>query len=268
MATDTTPVPHTGALHPEKVVMTDARRPDITLYSHSPIIYWWPVWLLALVLALATYLDGHRLAVVPAGTAAEGNVLKGPAGSTLEPPFDRVHASPYLGTAFFVVAIVVIGSSIVQLRGLWGWISLLTLLLAVTVMSLFHWWDTLGRWLGLMHIYISLSGYLFVGLALLAVWLLAMFLFDRRTYVTFSSGQVRIRDQIGQAEKVFDVTNMTVQVMPNVFLRHRLLGFWGAGDLIITTGGPHSETLEWPNVLFARSRLRQIQERLKSREVV
>jgi hypothetical protein len=94
------------------------------------------------------------------------------------------------------------------------------------------------------------------------------FVFDHRTYIIFSAGQVRVRDEIGQAEKVYDVTNMTFQIQPNVFLRHRLLGFYGAGDLIVSTAGPHPEVLEWPNVLFARSKLRQIQARLKAREVV
>jgi hypothetical protein len=46
------------------------------------------------------------------------------------------------------------------------------------------------------------------------------------------------------------------------------LGLWGAGDLVVRTGGPHPEVLEWPNVLFVRSRLKQIQSRLKQRDVV
>jgi hypothetical protein len=37
---------------------------------------------------------------------------------------------------------------------------------------------------------------------------------------------------------------------------------------VIRTGGPHAEVFEWPNVLFVRSRLRQIEHLLQSREVV
>ncbi len=120
----------------------------------------------------------------------------------------------------------------------------------------------------MLHIRINLAGYLFLSLWFLAIWALSVFVFDRRTYIIFSAGQVRYRDQIGQAEKVFDVTNLTFQVQPNVLFRHRILGIYGAGDLIVRTGGPHSEVLEWPNVMFVRSRIKQIQERLKSREMV
>jgi hypothetical protein len=119
-----------------------------------------------------------------------------------------------------------------------------------------------------LHIHINLAGYVFISVGFFAVWVASVFLFDRRTYLIVSAGQVRVRDEIGQAEKVYDVTNMTFQIQPNVFFRHHVLGFYGAGDLVVRTGGPHPETLEWPNVLFVRSRLRQIQERLKEREVV
>jgi len=120
----------------------------------------------------------------------------------------------------------------------------------------------------MLHVHINLAGYLFLSSTLFAVWVLSVFVFDRRTYIAFSAGQVRIRDAIGQAEKVYDVTNMTFQVQPNIFFRHRVLGLYGAGDLLVQTGGPRPETLEWSNVLFARSRLRQIQHLLKEREVV
>jgi hypothetical protein len=50
--------------------------------------------------------------------------------------------------------------------------------------------------------------------------------------------------------------------------RHRVLGLFAAGDLVIRTGGPHADAFEWPNVLFVRSRLKQIEHLLQSREVV
>ncbi len=44
---------------------------EIVVISHSPIFYWWPVWFVGFLMAALTYLDGHRMAIVPAGTAAE-----------------------------------------------------------------------------------------------------------------------------------------------------------------------------------------------------
>jgi hypothetical protein len=176
--------------------------------------------------------------------------------------------SPHLGTWFFIILLVVFVASNVQLRGLWEWIAILAIALAISLIRMWGWWDDLAEWFRLLHVHINLGGYLFVSTFMFAVWVVTVFLFDRRTYMTFSAGQVRILNEIGEAEKVYDATNMTFQVLPNVFIRHRLLGLWGAGDLVVRTGGPQSEVLEWPNVLFVRSRLKQIQSRLKQRDVV
>jgi hypothetical protein len=246
----------------------ELREPDIKIYSHSPILYWWPVWLVGFVLALVTYLDGGLMAYVPAGTRVEANQLTAPAGAALEVPQERIAGNPYLGTVFFLVLLVVFVVSNVPLRGLWEGITVLALALAFSTVSLYGLWDPFLDWFGLVHVHINLAGYLFLSTCLLVIWLAAVFVFDHRTYIIFAAGQVRIRDQMGQAEKVYDVTNMTFKVLPNVFLRHRVLGFYGAGDLIVRPGGPGWEVLEWPNVLFARSRVKAIERRLKSREVV
>ena len=94
-----------------------------------------------------------------------------------------------------------------------------------------------------------------------------MFIFDHRTYVIFTAGQVRVRDHIGQAEKVYDVTNMSMELEPNVLIHHRILGFYDAGDLIVRTGGPRPDVLRWKNVLLVRSKLRRIERLLQTREV-
>src|SRR4051812_1160032 len=36
-----------------------ARRPEVRLYSHSALFYWWPVWVMGYVMALVTYLHGQ-----------------------------------------------------------------------------------------------------------------------------------------------------------------------------------------------------------------
>jgi len=53
---------------------TQASSPkEVIVISHSPIFYWWPVWFVGFLMAAWTYLDGHLMAVVPAGTVAEGS---------------------------------------------------------------------------------------------------------------------------------------------------------------------------------------------------
>lgn len=93
------------------------------------------------------------------------------------------------------------------------------------------------------------------------------FYFDRLTFMVFSPGQVRIRQAIGEGEKAYDVTNMSMELEQNVLIRHRILGFYDAGDLIVRMGGPRPEVLRWKNVLLVRSKLRRIERLLQTREV-
>ena len=120
----------------------------------------------------------------------------------------------------------------VQLRGLWEWISVLAIALVVTLISLYGLWQSLVNWFTLLHIHINLAGYVFVSVGFFAIWVTSVFLFDRPDlHDHFGWPGALVRDEIGQAEKVYDVTNMTFQLQPNVFFRHRVLGFYGAGDL-------------------------------------
>jgi hypothetical protein len=45
----------------------------IKLFKRSPIIYWWPIWATAFVMALLSYWDGGYMVWVPAGTEAKRN---------------------------------------------------------------------------------------------------------------------------------------------------------------------------------------------------
>jgi hypothetical protein len=292
MATATSPLPTPAAI---------AKPEEVRLYSHSPIFYWWPVWLVGFFMAFLTYLDGGRLAVVPRGTEArrdwrvevepgrvearEGLILPRaehgrqphlppPPGekdrglAEPEQPYKRISHYPYLGTWFFVTLLVVFTSSNVQMRGLWEWIGVLLIALGVSLIALYGWWPVIVDWFHLLHIQINLAGYLFLATWMFAIWAVTVFCFDRRTYVIVSAGQMRVCQEIGQGEKIFDGTNLTLHLQPNILFRHRILGLFGAGDLIIRTGGPHAEVFEWPNVLFVRSRLKRIEHLLQSREML
>ena len=39
---------------------------EVKLISHSNLFYWWPVWALSFFVAILTYLENHRLAILPA----------------------------------------------------------------------------------------------------------------------------------------------------------------------------------------------------------
>ena len=276
---------------------------DIKLYSHSAIFYWWPVWLVGYTMAFLTYLDGGQMAVVPPGTEArrdwrvevepgrletreglilprsvdgreahltpaDGQVRPGEPLPAPEQPYVRMARSQFLGTLFFITLLVVFVSSNVPLRGLWEWIGVLAIALTIALLSLYGWWGTVVNWFYLLHVQINLAGYVFLSTWLFAIWAVTVFYFDTRTYIIISPGQVRVRQAIGQGEKIYDATLLALHLQPNILVRHRILGLFGAGDLVVRTGGPQPDVFEWPNVLFVRSRLKKIEHLLQSREVV
>src|SRR6516164_840009 len=96
---------------------------EVLIVAHNTLFYWWPVWAVGLLLAGLTWLDGHRLAIVPAGTqVAEGfdgsrEALVLPAGTHLprdpatgkpREPTLRVASRSGYGVLFIVVVLLVV----------------------------------------------------------------------------------------------------------------------------------------------------------------
>jgi len=240
-------------------------QPDIRTYSHSLLLYWWPVWAVAFLLALWTYLDNYHMALVPENTVAEDQRLVVPEGTRLGPPVVHVARSPIPGAVFVVTLLLVIVFSSASLRGTW---ALLFGVSVVALLLLWSWlglWGTLFRWASMLNIYMNLGGYLAVAVPLFLAWVLTIFVLDRRAYVVFSAGQLRICDRLGREEKAFDAMSVAFEKKPfNWF--HRLVG-WGAGDMILRAGGQKGETCELTNVIGVARWLRLIEERLKTRDV-
>src|SRR5262249_13734438 len=51
-------------------VVPDARPGAVGVISHSPLLYWWPVWAVGFLMAAVSYWHGDQVAFVPAGTVA------------------------------------------------------------------------------------------------------------------------------------------------------------------------------------------------------
>ena len=47
------------------------RTPQVVVISHSPLFYWWPVWVVGFLMAGLSYWQGDQVAFVPTGTVAE-----------------------------------------------------------------------------------------------------------------------------------------------------------------------------------------------------
>src|SRR5690606_18111812 len=113
----------------------------------------------------------------------------------------------------------------------------------------------------------SAAGYLGISLLLLAVWLFTFLLYDRRVYMVFSRGQLRLRMAVATGETAFDPRGMLVENKRDAPFRHWLIGF-GSGDPIVQTSGTTPRQFQMPNVLFINSKLAAIHTMLQEREVV
>jgi hypothetical protein len=263
------------------------RDEEIRVYGHNNLFYWWPVWLVGFLMALLTYLDGHVMAVVPAGTQVEhGQVVPGdgqrrdmlvaPPGQTVPPPPGakggepeprlRVAANNTYGVVFVGVILLVVAVTNFTLRGLASIIAIAGIIIFGLFFSLLGWWDDILLWLGGLDIRLNMGGYLALAIPLFVIWVFSTFVYDHYTYLIVTRGQVRIRQSIGDGEVAVDATGLLLEKKRDDIFRHWLLGL-GSGDLHVKTGSPSSLNFELPNVLFVGWKLARVQELLREKEV-
>jgi hypothetical protein len=265
------------------IKITPPSQEEVRIYSHSSLFYWWPVWAVGFIMGLCTWADGHRMALVPKDTKAEAarevagetrDVLIVPVGKKL--PRDKdgnlVEPGPHMansakfGVIYATVLLIIIVISNVPLRGLWSIIIILGVVLLVLIISLWGLWDDLVRIMSFLDIRINLGGYFFISSVLFIIWALTVFVFDHRTYVVVTSGQVRVCMAIGAGETLYDTTGMTFSKRQDDLFRHWIVGL-GSGDLIIHRSNTTQE-IDMPNVLFVGSKIKEIEKLIKERQVV
>jgi hypothetical protein len=84
--------------------------------------------------------------------------------------------------------------------------------------------------------------------------------------MVFTTGQVRIRHELGEAEKAYDTATVSFEKKPYDWLRF-VVGL-GAGDLLVRVGGPNPASYELPNVIRVGATRRLIEDRLRARKAV
>ena len=250
--------------------------------AHSTLFYWWPVWVVGFLMAGMTWVEGHRLAVVPAG----GKVVEGfeggkealvlpdgahfpvdPTTGKPGPPTLRVASRSGYGVVFFAVLLLVVFITNVPIRGLWSVVVVVTVLLGTVILALAGWWDDILEAVAHSHVYINAFGYVAFSLPLLVLWLVVVLFFDTRMYMIFTPGQMLVHQEVGSGETAYDTTGMVVAKRRSDLFRHWLLGF-GSGDLLVKTAGAQAQQFEMHNVLFVGNKLKLIQHMLQTREVV
>lgn len=258
---------------------------EIRLYGHSNLFYWWPVWAIGFLMAALTYIDGHVMAVVPAGTTVEQaqpagdgktqDVLVTPPGQAVPPataksgdpsPRLRVAANNNYGVVFAAALLVVVMVTNFTLRGLKSVIAIAFFVVVALSFALLGWWDDILYWLGGVDIRMNAGGYVAIALPLLLIWAFSTFVYDHYTYLVVTRGQVRIRKEIGDGEVAVDTAGLSLEKKRDDLFRHWLIGL-GSGDLRVKTSGPSNLNFELNNVLFLSAKLARIQELIREKEV-
>jgi hypothetical protein len=252
------------------------------------LFYWWPVWAVGFLMAVLTWLDGHRLAIVPTGTTAvEGAHVQGLAGPrdalVLPPGGERLPSQPGTqapqepnlriakhsgyGMIFIVVLLLVIFITNVPIRGMASWIVVIMVVFLSIIFALQGWWDPILEALAQSRAYLNAFAYVVIAVPLFLLWLAVILVFDRQVYMVFAPGQMRVHQNIGDAEGVVDTHGMVVTKRRSDLFRHWLLGM-GSGDLVVKTAGANSREFQLSNVLFVGSKLEMIQQMIQQREVI
>ena len=259
---------------------------ELIVISHSSLFYWWPVWAVGFLMAAITWFGGERMSTVPAGTKPvtgqdvagfdgkrdilvlpkDGHLTKDRNGNPAEPKL-RMTANKNLGVLFCIVLLLVVAITNIPLRGLWSVIVIVILIAMAIIFALLDWWEIILENLSFLDIRINLGGYLLLSSVLFVLWLVIFWFFDKQIYMVFSPGQFRVRLEIGDAETAYDTAGMTIQKQRSDLFRHWFLGI-GSGDLIVRTAGAQTHQFDMPNVLFLGRKVREIEDLLRSKQVV
>lgn len=214
------------------------QKPELKLYSHSTLFYWWPIWTIGYLFAALTYFQGETV--------------------TIGGQQYLMHPSKNLGVLYTVIFATVIVLTNVTLRGLLSVVVIIGALFFTVLFAWLGWWDDILAVLPYLGIHMNLGFYLFFSTVIFTVWGLAFWVFDRMTYWQIQPGQMTLQRMVGGGERSYDTRGMVFEKHLDDFFRHQILGL-GSGDLRITTAGARKEEIYIPNVLFANRKVDQIQ---------
>ena len=204
----------------------DCSDKGIIFYSHSQIMYLWPIWLGAFVISdFTSFFDNlHR--------KLEGEEF----------------ALPGVTLLHLVVMAVVIFFTSVNLRGVWAAVFAVSAVALGLAFSVWDVWEPILRRLGDLKLYVNSDFYRALGVVIFIPWLFVVFIFDLRRYFHFRPSQVTMVHEIGEGEKTFDSFGVVMEKHRDNYVQHIALGF-GSGDLSISTHGGDSDIITFRNVL-------------------
>jgi hypothetical protein len=211
---------------------------ELIAYSHSNLLYWWPVWVIGYFMALITWLHARPVELGGAPVLIDTN--------------------KELGVVFTLLFILTILVTTVSMRGLASVVAILGGAFLVLFVAYTGWWGTELDWMGRVRIYMNMGFYVFFSTLVFVVWAFSVFVYDRMAQWKVRPGQITHERVIGGAERSYDTRGMVFEKHREDLFRHWVPGM-GSGDIQISTTGARRETVYVPNVLFVDSKIDAIQ---------
>jgi hypothetical protein len=212
--------------------------PEVIIYGHSWLVYWWPVWATGYLMALLTWLH-------PVQAQLGGQQVLFSSQTTL-------------GVIYCLVLLVIILITNTQMRGLVSLVVVVSVGFLALLIAYFDWWPNILRWFGRQAVFMDMGFYLFLSTGLLAIWLLIVGLFDHLSFWRIRAGQVTHEYVLGAVESSYDTDNMVFTKQQADLFRNWILGL-GSGDLQMQTMGGRGVLANVSNVLFINARMARIQ---------
>lgn len=216
-------------------------RTSIRIYSHSSLLFWWPVWAVGYIMAAITYWQGKAHHLESAGQVLEW-----------------VHPGNNLGVIYFLTLFLIIMITNFSVRGLASGMVIMGGALLTVVLAYLGWWDEVFRWFGDLTIHLTMGAYFWFSTLMFITWVFTIFGFDRLSYWEVTPGQITHKMLFGSGSNSYNAGGMGLEKHRDDIFRHWLLGI-GSGDLKIRTSGATREQIDLMNVLFIGSKVAAVQ---------
>jgi len=243
MSTVATPAPATTA------TVSRVKPREMVVYSHTTLLYWWPVWVVGYLFAVLTWLQGQHF--------------------TFQDAVVVIHPSKNLGVIYTMVFVLVVLLTNATLRGMASALVITVLLAMTFLFAYLGWWEDIFDAMSRLAIFMNLGFYVFFSTAVFLMWVLSVFVFDRFDYWIIRPGQVVHQMVFGGGSRTYDTRGMSVYKLRNDLFRHWFLGL-GSGDIHLASTGAAATEFVLENVMFAGRKIATIQQlvAMKPEEIV
>ena len=179
--------------------------PEVRIYSHSTLVYWWPIWFFGFLFAAISFFNG--------GAVELDNVRR-----------EWFHPSSALGISYVALLLLVIVFTNLKMRGMYSAMFVLAIAFISVLFAWLGWWDDITAFIPHLSVHMNMGFYLVFSTCLLALWLLSFFVFDRLVFWRVRPGQMTEEHLVGGAEQSYDSRGMLFEQRGDDLFRHLILG--------------------------------------------